>query len=215
MPFSSHLILLFLDSRVASIQRQLNLYGFRCAHRGEEKGVFFHPKFVRGAYDDALNIRRLKTSHSAASSADDDASPRGNSAKRVKRNDTIDDGETKISTCLTLIGKRFYDEMLNEEPGNCAHSAVVTDSSESVQSGDDKIVGVSSSAPNIPHRPEKKTKGSTRDQMNTKAASSHSTKVVTSGTVREMKSVTVPNREFNTIDYVDDNWIHVKSVVQR
>jgi hypothetical protein len=46
---------------MASIQRQLNLYGFRCTNRIDEKGVFFHPNFVRGQYDVVRNIRRKKT----------------------------------------------------------------------------------------------------------------------------------------------------------
>jgi hypothetical protein len=48
----------FRHGRVSSIQRQLNLYGFRCTHRGEEKGVFCHPEFVRGEYVAARQIRR-------------------------------------------------------------------------------------------------------------------------------------------------------------
>lgn len=46
------------DGRVSSIQRQLNLYGFRCTNRGEDKGVFHHPDFIQGDYDRARQIRR-------------------------------------------------------------------------------------------------------------------------------------------------------------
>jgi hypothetical protein len=46
---------------MASIQRQLNLYGFRCANRIDEKGVFHHPQFIRGQYDLVRNIRRKRT----------------------------------------------------------------------------------------------------------------------------------------------------------
>jgi hypothetical protein len=49
------------DGNMASIQRQLNLYGFRCTNRIDEKGVFHHPDFVRGQYDKVRNIRRKKT----------------------------------------------------------------------------------------------------------------------------------------------------------
>jgi len=50
----------FRHCRIASIQRQLNLYGFKCVNRGEEKGLFFHPQFIRGQYDATRNIRRKK-----------------------------------------------------------------------------------------------------------------------------------------------------------
>jgi hypothetical protein len=51
----------YIDGNMASIQRQLNLYGFRCTNRIDEKGVFCHPNFVRGQYDEVRNIRRKKT----------------------------------------------------------------------------------------------------------------------------------------------------------
>jgi hypothetical protein len=51
----------YADGNMASIQRQLNLYGFRCTNRIDEKGVFCHPNFVRGQYDEVRNIRRKKT----------------------------------------------------------------------------------------------------------------------------------------------------------
>jgi hypothetical protein len=49
------------DGNMASIQRQLNLYGFRCTNRIDEKGVFHHPQFIRGQYDLVRNIRRKRT----------------------------------------------------------------------------------------------------------------------------------------------------------
>jgi len=51
----------FRHGNMASIQRQLNLYGFRCTNRIDEKGVFCHPNFSRGQYDEVRNIRRKKT----------------------------------------------------------------------------------------------------------------------------------------------------------
>jgi hypothetical protein len=46
---------------MGSIQRQLNLYGFRSTNRIGEKGVFMHNNFVRGDYDAARRIRRRRT----------------------------------------------------------------------------------------------------------------------------------------------------------
>jgi hypothetical protein len=44
-----------------SIQRQLNLYGFRCTNRADDKGVYHHSQFVRGEYDVVRTIRRKRT----------------------------------------------------------------------------------------------------------------------------------------------------------
>lgn len=43
---------------MSSVQRQLNLYGFRCVSRGEDKGCFYHPDFQRGEWEKVKLIRR-------------------------------------------------------------------------------------------------------------------------------------------------------------
>lgn len=40
------------------MQRQLNLYGFKCVNRGEDKGAFFHPKFKRGNWEVVKKLTR-------------------------------------------------------------------------------------------------------------------------------------------------------------
>lgn len=51
----------FRHNQMSSVQRQLNLYGFRCVSRGEDKGSFYHPKFQRGDWESAKLIRRSAT----------------------------------------------------------------------------------------------------------------------------------------------------------
>ena len=46
------------DNQISSVQRQLNLYGFKCISRGEDKGAFFHPQFRRGDWDVVRTITR-------------------------------------------------------------------------------------------------------------------------------------------------------------
>ncbi len=46
------------DNNKASVQRQLNLYGFKCVNRGEDKGSFFHPQFKRGDWEVVKRITR-------------------------------------------------------------------------------------------------------------------------------------------------------------
>jgi hypothetical protein len=41
------------------VQRQLNLYGFKCINRGEDKGAFFHPGFKRGEWDAVRKLTRF------------------------------------------------------------------------------------------------------------------------------------------------------------
>ena len=48
----------YLDNQMSSVQRQLNLYGFKCVIRGDDKGSFYHPKFIRGDWEAAKLIRR-------------------------------------------------------------------------------------------------------------------------------------------------------------
>ena len=48
----------FTSNRMASFQRQLNLYGFRRRLRGDDKGGFWHEFFVRGQRNLCLAIKR-------------------------------------------------------------------------------------------------------------------------------------------------------------
>lgn len=48
----------FIDNQMSSVQRQLNLYGFRCVSRGEDKGCFYHADFQRGEWEKVKLIRR-------------------------------------------------------------------------------------------------------------------------------------------------------------
>lgn len=50
-----------LDTHIASFQRQLNLYGFKCINRGNDKGSFYHSQFQRGNWEEAKKI--LRTAH--------------------------------------------------------------------------------------------------------------------------------------------------------
>lgn len=48
----------FRHNQLSSLQRQLNLYGFKCISRGDDKGAFFHPKFKRGEWEAVKKITR-------------------------------------------------------------------------------------------------------------------------------------------------------------
>lgn len=48
----------FRHNQLSSVQRQLNLYGFKCISRGEDKGAFYHSKFKRGDWEVVKKINR-------------------------------------------------------------------------------------------------------------------------------------------------------------
>eukprot|EP00602_Paraphysomonas_sp_CaronLab_P005441 CAMPEP_0185022768 /NCGR_PEP_ID=MMETSP1103-20130426/5463_1 /TAXON_ID=36769 /ORGANISM="Paraphysomonas bandaiensis, Strain Caron Lab Isolate" /LENGTH=316 /DNA_ID=CAMNT_0027554991 /DNA_START=83 /DNA_END=1033 /DNA_ORIENTATION=+ len=49
----------FRHTKMASFQRQLNLYGFRRVTKGDDAGSYFHPKFQKGRKDLMIEIKRL------------------------------------------------------------------------------------------------------------------------------------------------------------
>ena len=49
---------IFSDNQISSVQRQLNLYGFKCISRGEFKRSFFHPKFKKGDWETVRKLTR-------------------------------------------------------------------------------------------------------------------------------------------------------------
>ncbi|CAB9505345.1 shock factor protein [Seminavis robusta] len=51
----------FTTRRIASFQRQLNLYGFRRISEGKEKGAYFHKDFVKGKRSRIQRIKRKST----------------------------------------------------------------------------------------------------------------------------------------------------------
>lgn len=50
----------FRHNQISSVQRQLNLYGFKCISRGEDKGAFYHSKFRRGDWEVVKKITRFQ-----------------------------------------------------------------------------------------------------------------------------------------------------------
>lgn len=48
----------FRHNQISSVQRQLNLYGFKCISRGELRRSFFHPKFKRGDWEVVKRLTR-------------------------------------------------------------------------------------------------------------------------------------------------------------
>lgn len=73
----------FRHNQLSSVQRQLNLYGFKCVSRGEDKGAFFHPLFKRGDWEVVKKITRFVPGKKGS---DDAASPNNNNSSNNNNN---------------------------------------------------------------------------------------------------------------------------------
>ncbi len=61
--FEAHLLpKYFKHSKIASFQRQLNLYGFKRICKGDDVGAYYHTQFLRGRRDLLREIQRVSTS---------------------------------------------------------------------------------------------------------------------------------------------------------
>ncbi len=70
----------YTDNQLSSVQRQLNLYGFKCINRGEDKGAFFHPQFKRGDWEIVKRITRYVPRKSNAGEGTGSGSASGNAS---------------------------------------------------------------------------------------------------------------------------------------
>jgi hypothetical protein len=55
----------YRHTKLASFQRQLNLYGFKKLHHGHDLGTYYHPLFHRGAASSLKDIKRSAIRKSA------------------------------------------------------------------------------------------------------------------------------------------------------
>jgi len=71
------------------VQRQLNLYGFKCISRGEFKRSFFHPKFRRGDWETVRKLTRFvpvkKSSQASNEDMPGESAPSPDERKRDER----------------------------------------------------------------------------------------------------------------------------------
>jgi HSF-type DNA-binding len=91
----------FRHGKMSSVQRQLNLYGFRCiAKGGAHKGSFYHADFRRDDFNSVCNMRRLiapvphRTSASGGGGVNQrKTKAKGNHRRHKKRRSKYDDDD--------------------------------------------------------------------------------------------------------------------------
>lgn len=66
--------MIFTDRKISSVQRQLNVYGFRSISRGEHKRSFYHPLFKRGNWEVVKQMGRYLPANKNDKGADVDES---------------------------------------------------------------------------------------------------------------------------------------------
>lgn len=90
----------FRHNQLSSLQRQLNLYGFKCISRGDDKGAFFHPKFKRGEWETVKKITRyINPKKDSADRSCDRVST--SNAKMVKKEKSMNDSSESSSSSST------------------------------------------------------------------------------------------------------------------
>lgn len=96
----------FRHNQLSSVQRQLNLYGFKCINRGEDKGAFYHPRFKRGDWEVVKKITRYSPTKKSGESSQYGDKPNDNfegfdylaSDTQPFANNSIPDGSFPHST---------------------------------------------------------------------------------------------------------------------
>ena len=76
----------FLDTKFASFQRQLNLYGFRRIIKGKDHGAYFHPSFKQNSPHLIPEIKRLTKKSSNAVTYEPNLNFTGESLQEMEAN---------------------------------------------------------------------------------------------------------------------------------
>lgn len=94
----------FKHSHFTSVKRQLNLYGFKFMHRGENKGCFYNPQFKRGSFEAAKSIVRYSVHKKKAEIAVQSSKPAVSSSDKsanVTADSISDDEGNAMRSTLT------------------------------------------------------------------------------------------------------------------
>ena len=137
-----HFCYVNLDGNPSSIQRQLNLYGFRCVNRVDEKGVYSHPQFIRGEYDSVRNIRRKRTwvvkgtgklSNASKCTAKDDDEEAEEIDDAVNESESFNETENNDNQPLSQCEEIFSSDLCPAETSiDCCPQFVSTNSCSSL-----------------------------------------------------------------------------------
>lgn len=99
----------YLDNQLSSVQRQLNLYGFKCISRGEDKGAFFHPKFRKGDWEIVKRITRYTPSVKKSDSPSPDK--KDDMVILLSENQTMDSSVPMPSSADAVANERYQNAL--------------------------------------------------------------------------------------------------------
>eukprot|EP01031_Cornospumella_fuschlensis_P031766 gene31766-38395_t len=100
----------FRHNQLSSVQRQLNLYGFKCISRGEDKGAFFHPKFRKGDWEIVKRITRYTPTVKKPDSPSPDK--KDDTVILLSENQTMDTS-ISLASSADAIANEHYQNALN------------------------------------------------------------------------------------------------------
>lgn len=122
----------FRHSKLASFQRQLNLYGFRRITKGEDQGAYYHPKFQRGKEQLAKELRRLPSRGIPGT----DALKKMTSVQvPAKAPSNVDNFYSAMNVSPSKMSQNVFEQI---EPDDCILFPIIHESSNSFS--EDKIV---------------------------------------------------------------------------
>lgn len=138
---------------MATVQRQLNLYGFKCYSSGENKGSFAHPQFLQGQKDAAGLIQRYYAPKKQPETSKKTSNNKKRSMRVMLEDDSVDaeeEEEEEVKTSRFTKHRRGVVAMNSIDDESVGSFGTNCDSSLTTSCCDQKSSCMSSSSSSYP-----------------------------------------------------------------